>query len=85
MALRHRRLGRADIEATIDLRGIAGDDLASQSLGQGDGQRRFAGSGGAHDRDERERERLGQIFWRYGRSHGLAAGRSYGRLQISFQ
>ena len=61
-----RGLGRANIETAIDLRGIAGQDIALQFAGQRHGERGFAGSRRTHNGNERER-----VAPRYGRFFGL--------------
>ena len=57
-ALGQGGLGCADLHAAIDGDGVAGDDFAGESLGEGEGKRGLAAGGGAGDDDER-RELLG--------------------------
>jgi len=47
-----RDLRGADVEVAIDLRRIADEDFAVEALGEFDGERGFAGGGGAEDDDE---------------------------------
>ena len=56
-ALAHRQLGRADVHAAVELRGVGADDLAAQHLGEGDGEVGLAGGGRADDGDD---ERTGR-------------------------
>jgi hypothetical protein len=47
-----RCLGRADIEAAVDLIGVGADDLAAVSLGERYGGVRFAGRSSTDDGDQ---------------------------------
>ena len=49
----HWNFGRGDVEAAIDLDGIAVDDLAVEAFGQGDAKIALARRRGADDRDQR--------------------------------
>jgi hypothetical protein len=53
LAIPSTRLGRGQVEAPVNLEGIASDQFAVKRQGQIEGQRRFSGSGGADDRDQR--------------------------------
>ncbi len=44
--------GGTDIEAAVDLKGVAVDDFAIEVAGQGDGEGAFAGTGGSDDGEE---------------------------------
>ncbi len=47
-----RSLGRTDVEATIDLEGVAVDDFAVELPGEEEGEGAFPGGGGAEDGDK---------------------------------
>ncbi len=47
------RLGRSDIETTIDLEGVAADELAPERLGEFDRERGLTRAGGTDDGEER--------------------------------
>jgi hypothetical protein len=47
-----RRLGRRGVEPTVDLHGVAADDLAVDPQGELEGQLGLAGAGGAEDGDQ---------------------------------
>jgi hypothetical protein len=50
--LPHRDLGRPDVHAAIELHGVGIDDLAADLAGEREGERRLAGRGRPHDRDD---------------------------------
>ena len=50
-AIGGRRLRRADVHAAIHLRGIDGDDLAAEALGERQRERTLARRGRAHQQD----------------------------------
>lgn len=47
--IRGGRLGGRDVEAAINLQGVAADDLAAQAQGEGDRDVGLTGAGGARD------------------------------------
>ena len=60
--------GRRDVEAAIDLQGIAADDLSVESLGNAEREIGLAGAGGSQDNEQaqaffRERKVSPRRIW----------------------